>query len=243
MKKYNILKNTSSGFSLAEVLITLGVIGVVAALAIPTIIIHINTTKFRTQFKRTLSTLSQAVKSSEAKYDLNFASISVPCAAGSSDNPADIHSFCSIINGTMASASFYTQEQIVTMGVRGEYSPAGTGISGSSKNYYLFADGSLVGFDSGISSCSLGTGESFTSLDSKCYGFIDVNGTTAPNKAVECSNKANTQISNEIGNCIVRNNSVDMGDIFPIVFHDGIVEPLTNASRYTLYQSILNTKN
>ena len=40
-----------------------------------------------------------------------------------------------------------------------------------------------------------------------------------------------------VGSCIVRNNATDMGDIFPVVFHDGTVEPLTNAARYVLQQA------
>ena len=47
------------GFTLAEVLITLGIIGVVAAMTIPTLISNTNGAKFRSQFKKTLSTLNQ----------------------------------------------------------------------------------------------------------------------------------------------------------------------------------------
>lgn len=241
MKSYN-MKSKKGGFSLAEVLITLGAIGIVAALAIPALIVHINTTKFRTQYKKTLSNLNLAVKTTDSNYDLNFASITEPCQ-GASDNPKTLASFCSIINGSIVAATYYPQSEIVTIGVKGEYSPVGTGISEGTKAYFLFADGSLLGFNTDIRSCSLGTGSSFEDLDSKCYGFIDVNGTAAPNKTVECAKQSETKISQDIGDCIVRNNSVDMGDIFPVAFHDGIVEPLTNASRYALYQSILNTKN
>ena len=49
------------GFTLAEVLITLGIIGVVAAMTIPTLIANTNSAKFRSQFKKTLSTLNQQV--------------------------------------------------------------------------------------------------------------------------------------------------------------------------------------
>ena len=40
------------GFTLAEVLITLGIIGVVAAMTIPTLIQNTNSVKFATQFKK-----------------------------------------------------------------------------------------------------------------------------------------------------------------------------------------------
>ncbi len=43
------------GFTLAEVLITLGIIGVVAAMTIPTLIANTNSQKYRAQFKKAKS--------------------------------------------------------------------------------------------------------------------------------------------------------------------------------------------
>ena len=51
-----------SAFTLAEVLITIGVIGVVAAITIPTIMTKINHIKLKSQFKEGYAILSQAVK-------------------------------------------------------------------------------------------------------------------------------------------------------------------------------------
>ena len=45
------------GFTLAEVLITLGIIGVVAAMTIPTLIQNTNSVKFATQFKKDINNL------------------------------------------------------------------------------------------------------------------------------------------------------------------------------------------
>ena len=61
IKKVKKLK----GFTLAEVLITLGIIGVVAALTIPTLISNYQKTQTVTQLKKVYTTLSQAVKMSE----------------------------------------------------------------------------------------------------------------------------------------------------------------------------------
>ena len=46
------------GFTLAEVLITLGIIGVVAAMTIPTLISNTNGAQFKTAYKKALSTLN-----------------------------------------------------------------------------------------------------------------------------------------------------------------------------------------
>lgn len=51
------------GFTLAEVLITLGVIGVVAAMIIPTLMTNLQNRKLESQFKEAYSILSQAFKS------------------------------------------------------------------------------------------------------------------------------------------------------------------------------------
>lgn len=58
MKKLSI---KTKAFTLAEVLITLGIIGVVAALTIPTLMNNINDAQFKTAYKKAISTASQAL--------------------------------------------------------------------------------------------------------------------------------------------------------------------------------------
>ena len=53
-------------FTLAEVLITLGIIGVVAAMTIPSLMNTISDTRNRSQFFRTYTTLQQVLKRMEA---------------------------------------------------------------------------------------------------------------------------------------------------------------------------------
>ena len=49
-------------FTLAEVLITLGIIGVVAALTLPSLMTDIGNKKLKTQFFKTYTDLNQAAK-------------------------------------------------------------------------------------------------------------------------------------------------------------------------------------
>lgn len=51
----------SSAFTLAEVLITLAIIGVVAAMTIPSVIVRTNQQEFKTGLKKAVSVLNQAV--------------------------------------------------------------------------------------------------------------------------------------------------------------------------------------
>ena len=63
-----------------------------------------------------------------------------------------------------------------------------------------------------------------------CVGFIDVNGPNSPNKEVTCKNADDTAL-NPSATCAPAS---AIGDVFPIVFHDGIVEPASNAAKAVL---------
>ena len=68
LKKYKI------GFTLAEVLITLGIIGVVAAMTMPSLIHKFQNKVLETQYKKAVSIVSQAILKAKADYGLdNFA--------------------------------------------------------------------------------------------------------------------------------------------------------------------------
>lgn len=83
-----------------------------------------------------------------------------------------------------------------------------------------------IGANAGI----VGTGE-FAGFGTGCYGLIDVNGTSGPNKEVKCS-KGTNKLSNirGAGDCTV--DKKDIGDIFPILIYDGIIEPRSSAAWY-----------
>ncbi len=70
------------GFTLAEVLITLGIIGVVAAMTMPTLINSTNGAQYKTAFKKSLSVLSQAVVMNIALNDYDLAQISAGTNGG-----------------------------------------------------------------------------------------------------------------------------------------------------------------
>ena len=64
----NRLSSYSSAFTLAEVLITLGIIGVVAALTIPTLIANHRKQEVATKLEKVYSVMNQAIRMSEAEY-------------------------------------------------------------------------------------------------------------------------------------------------------------------------------
>lgn len=59
-----------TGFTLAEVLVTLGIIGVVAAMTIPTLLNNINDSQYKTAYRKAYSALSQAFLSAKQNGDI-----------------------------------------------------------------------------------------------------------------------------------------------------------------------------
>ncbi|MBQ8458871.1 type II secretion system protein [bacterium] len=233
----------SAGFTLAEVLITLGIIGVVSAMTIPTLMTNIRGQQYRGQFKKTLSTLNQAVRMNKANYDFDFADLEdVQCGERNkvnghaewvniaNDNPEVNKTVCAIFNGNLKGASYIQPEMEYFENVKSDYLD-------ETYRGLVTADGSIIFFSEGLglNHGNWDTGCYYDSNgqindDFNCIGFIDVNGTTLPNKEVQCSNEDTELLKKEP--CIVK--SKDMGDIFPVVFHDATVEPASNAAMYVL---------
>ena len=241
------------GFTLAEVLITLGIIGVVAAMTIPTLIANTNSAKFRSQFKKSLSTLNQAGLMAQAQYDFDYAGTDTACGTdGATENPENVMSFCSLLNGTLTGHTYVGEPSKLKRANSGsttttEYSIKGyegsLGANPSLDSYlaYQLADGSIVAFPSGAKGCTLELGQQVNENTLKnslsgCIGFIDVNGTTLPNKEVACGTSATeaTATKKVETPCTVKNDAKHMTDVFPVVFHDATVEPASDAAKYIL---------
>ncbi len=168
-----------SAFTLAEVLITLGIIGVVAAMTIPTLISNTNYTKFTSQFKKSLSTLSQAGIMSQANADFSYgdSSSSNPCAIDANSDSG--YSFCALFNTSLKGHSLNTD-------LSSNYILPVYPYVISTPMYLTLADGSLVIFDSTASGCSKQIGQDISELPDTCGGYIDVNGVSFPNRVVLC---------------------------------------------------------
>lgn len=243
------MNNVRKGFTLAEVLITLGIIGVVAAMTLPTLIANVNSAKYRSQFKKTLSTVNQAVKLNESRYDFNFSSCTQVCnyhSVSPVDQFADSWATpCAIFNSNLAGAT--------RMGLATNVKCNGVecyNLWNVNHNInrdiavWQLADGSIFGVAANgigsISDCTLGPGETINASWFEqnnrwyCMGFIDVNGTALPNKAVRCADGVTTTYSPDQP-CVVKNDT--MGDMFPVVVHDGTIEPATNAAAYVLHST------
>ncbi len=244
--------NKRLGFSLAEVLITLGIIGTVAAMTIPVLISNTNGAKYRSQFKKAVSTLNQAGLMAEAQFGYNFASTIEACPdnrdTAGAQHPEDSMTFCSLLNGTLQGKTYYgklSNIQINKKNVTGTYELVTRDTIPDNYTEYLafaLADGSIVAFHPDAQGCELPIGRRlkqamFTAETdgvnlSKCVGFIDVNGPTLPNREVNCSTGTNSVDAGS--NCIVENNANRLLDVYPVVFHDTTVEPASGAAQFVL---------
>lgn len=239
-----------TGFTLAEVLITLGIIGVVAAMTIPTLIANTRSQQYRSSYKKAMSTLSQASRMAQARYGFDYAGITKQCGKnGGSENPETDMTICAMLNGTLTGATYFdnlTDLKLIKKNKQEAYSiksPYLKSLFGESNKYHVYtlSDGVIIGIWHGLGNtpCELpigvGMNDTFPSATEKimadCAGFIDVNGVHLPNKEVSCSSGSN---SLKLNNCVVKNDAKHLTDIYPIRFHDGIVEPATASAKYVL---------
>lgn len=231
------------GFTLAEVLITLGIIGVVAAMTIPNLIANTKSQQYRSKLKKTISTLSQAARMSQAQYGFDYAGINKECGKnGESEHPEKDMTICAILNGTLTGATYYDDSKNLIVRKNNTTISYKPDINAYSHKYhiYILNDGTLVAINEHLGKngkgCTLPTGEiigedsDYKSSTAWCFGFIDVNGTSLPNKEIRCTS-GSMQLS--ANNCIVK--TKDITDIYPIRFHDGIAEAGTAPVKYILH--------
>ncbi len=218
-------------------------------MTIPTLMANVKAHQYSAKFKKTVSTLSNAAKMSQAQYGFDYSGLTDKCNAKSgTDNPEDKQSLCSLLNGTLTGATYYYGMNNFPNYEIKESEEFKFDSYINHKNQipiYQFSDGSLILFSSSIGNnpCTRSIGGNpgvFADGDLKgfgtgCYAIIDVNGVSKPNKEVKCTRGTNKRDSMEAGNCIVE--PKDMGDIFPVVIYDGSVSPYTAAAAYVFTHS------
>lgn len=211
---------TKKAFTLAEVLITLGIIGVVAAMTMPTLMNSTNGAQYKTAYKKALSVLSQAVVMNVAldDYDLSQAS-----ETGTGTASQSIYTMLKNRMNVIKTGTGSEYKLISTSLGSGHTNGAATTFGNSGNNYVLyFNDGIGFSFPKSSKDCRDAT---TTITANKCYGIIDVNGAKSPNKVVTCD----TNTSGD--NCVVSNPT----DLYPVVFYDQTILPSTDAGRAVLY--------
>ena len=215
-----------AGFTLAEVLITLGIIGVVAAMTIPTLMSNTGKSEFKTAYKKIISAVNQAVTMSVAIDYLDF---------------GDAYS------GTANTESIYRILQNKMQIAKTETSTSNPEIermfkaSGNSNYTIFFADGMVLSYPKNAANC---TNQMANERRTVCAGIVDVNGTKNPNKLSHCqwssSEGTGSTITNDTtvtgggSSCVEENTFIS--DQYSVIFKGQQLIPNGYAARYVLYE-------
>ena len=229
-----------SGFTLAEVLITLGIIGVVAAMTMPTLMNSTQGAQYKAAYKKALSAIAQGVTLNVA---LDGASFADTTAASTTTQNADgnagiadiLRSRMNVVNSTETAGYAFpaVKAKVCTRTSEGSQEIVACGEDDTpteiplTLNLFLFLnDGIVFGFNKADFGCTNVAAEA-GGTNKICYGAIDVNGAKGPNKVVACD--ANT--GTEDTPCTVTNPT----DIYPVVFYDQTILPADDAAKAVLY--------
>ena len=218
-KKGEKIMTKRFGFTLAEVLITLGIIGVVAAMTMPTLMNQTNGAQYKAAYKKALSAISQAVTLNVALDDVSFAD-TLAGTAGSQAANANGASIASLLTSRMNVVKATTAD---ANNVGYSIAANGSTLTQAAGNTTLFFnDGSTFTFKGDEAGCTQGQAGV---TDHPCYGYLDVNGAKGPNKVVKCSSGTTD------ADCVADNPT----DVYPVVFYDQTILPNSPAARAVLY--------
>lgn len=211
-------------FTLAEVLITLGIIGVVAAMTLPTLLNSTQQATFRTQLKKSITVLSQAASVNLAINDYDTATAVKGTAEGS------LYALYKDRTNVVSTNKTHVGKWLSSTQLNN-----GTAKTPGDNDYiFNYNDGSSFYFANTAEGCSSTVEDPLSVINDKakgavpsdtkgmCIGYIDVNGPKAPNTLVQCdgSNNKNTRKECRVTNAY---------DVFPVLIDGSNLYPATSA--------------
>jgi len=171
------------GFTLAEVLITLTIIGVVATLTLPSLMANTAEQQAQTAFKKMINTLSEAGQMNSAINGFDYSSISANSAID--DDVQDTISLAALFNSRLQVDNDASGTAII----------GGDNCGGSTLNTIL-RDGTAICYATGSVTAGNAVTDRFINV------WVDVNGTKGPNltstcDAEGCENRAQRAIRDQ----------------------------------------------
>ena len=229
-----------NGFTLAEVLITLAIIGVVATMTLPALMTNTQEQQARTALKKGINTLTEAAQMNEAVAGFNYASLTAAtpnAAADFTDENAQEQSLFGIL-ANRTNLDYRKTDAITTQ------------LEGTNTTMY-FQDGTAIIFNSGSATST--PANTAIQPDGLPLGFpvvFDTNGAKGPNILSNCvatplgvsedrdanfSLRAGTEFDNSA--CATKTNRI-IKDQFTIRLRGGYAQPSGAAAHWIFNETI-----
>lgn len=244
------------GYAFVEFAVLISITVVVASALIVYLVNNSNNVKFKPMYLKVISTLNSASLMAKAQGDASYATTLDLCPAEVEDVKNqkfdNSNSFCTIFNEVLLDAEYIGMVKDIKYTKKNAVLPYRLKkrdiLPEDYMNYnaYQLKDGTIIAFHRFARSCELpngiplyneGTGfYSGPGIDLRyCIGFIDVNGPQPPNREVTC--KKGKNVMGELSDCVVNMRANAIADVYPVVFYNDTVEPLTSASKFVLMNS------
>lgn len=252
-----------NAFTLAEVLITLGIIGVVAAMTIPTLISNTNGAQFKTAYKKALSTMNQAVLMNVALEDTDFSTLKDGSQLASGNHKAG--TLGAMLQDRLQSATDVTSNYFTEVQKNSGALPTATlkvTVSCTAQDKEDATDATAGTAEALCASANIQPGETsadvtgnitFAPTTDTYYVFALADGTYFGfNKNAQNCTKGNMDCIGFIDvngatnpNTIVKCDddtaatcevqAANIKDIYPVIFYEQTVEPASDAARTVLF--------
>ncbi len=213
-----------NGFTLAEVLITLAIIGVVATLTLPALMTNTQEQQARTGLKKGINTLTEAAQMNQAIAGFDYASFNET----STDDTESQSLYGLLANRTN-----------VDYQLTGSDTNAADAVNNGASNFVVFfRDGSALAFPNDTNTLVTNAQVSAQQGDGLVYGIkaiYDTNGQKGPNLLSNCNGSAgmlnNAAQNDSSTDCSVKSNRV-IKDQFGVRLRGGYAVPNGAAARW-----------
>ena len=185
-----------NGFTLAEVLITLAIIGVVASLTLPSLMTNTAEQQAITAFRKAVNTLSEVGQMSAAVDGFDYGGLSATMTPSADASTTDT-------NGAVVQ----TLWAMLSNRAQVDRTSSGSGIIGGNcagMSQIFFMDGTVLCYTDGVTNAS---------ADAAIHGYIDTNGVKGPNSPFTCTNATCKPSERKVG------------DQFPVTLKGSVVYP------------------
>lgn len=214
-----------TGFTLAEVLITLTIIGVVATMTLPALMTNVQEQQAKTGLKKGLNTLTEAAQMNQAIEGFDYASITEDSDA---DEPEGQSMYGILYNRTQIDSAKSALGSSTPEAVKvDETNSAGTNF------VVFFRDGSAVSFPSAAQSSDAVITPDADGLPHGFAVLYDINGEKRPNLLSNCQKKlSDITYENSTATCSKANRIIR--DQFSVRLRGAFAQPNGPAARWAM---------